>query len=70
LNVTRLSRGLTEPPRLRTERAYSPFAETFLASRDEDFATGSNVGGRRLKRDSEQLVMPKDRTLKKHRSHP
>jgi hypothetical protein len=52
-NMTRLSRGLTEPQLLRTERVYSPFAKTFLASRDEEFATGSNVGGRRLKKDSE-----------------
>jgi hypothetical protein len=51
--VTRLSRGLTEPQLLRTGRVYSRFAKTFLASRDEDFATGSNVGGRRLKRDTE-----------------
>jgi hypothetical protein len=57
-----------EPQLLRTERVYSPFAETFLASRDEDFATGSNVGGRRLKKRlrTNQWVMPKDRTLKKH----
>ena len=67
-NVARLSRGLTEPQLLRTERVYSPFAKTFLASRDEDFATGSNVGGRRLKKilRTNQWVMPKDRTLKKH----
>jgi hypothetical protein len=70
--VTRLSRGLTEPQLLRTGRVYSPFARTFLASRDEDFATASNVGDRRLKKRlrTNQWVMPKDRTLKKHGSHP
>jgi hypothetical protein len=58
----------SEPQLLRTERVYSPFAKTFLASSDEDFATGSNVGGRRLKKRlrTNQWVMPKDRTLKKH----
>ena len=62
-----VQRGVTEPL-LRTERVYSPFAKTFLASRDEDFATGSHVGGWRLRKRlrTNQLVMPKDRTLKKH----
>jgi hypothetical protein len=40
----------SEPQLLQTERVHSPFAKTVLASRDEDFATGSNVGGRRLKK--------------------
>jgi hypothetical protein len=61
-------RSVTEPQLLRTERVYSPFAKTFLASHDEDFATGSHVGGWRLKKRlrTNQLVMPKDRTFKKH----
>jgi hypothetical protein len=63
-----VQRSVTEPELLRIERIYSSFAKTFLASRDEDFATGSHVGGRRLKKRlrTNQLVMPKDRTLKKH----
>jgi hypothetical protein len=57
---------------LNARRAYSPFAKTFFASRGEDFATASNVGDRRLKKRlrTNQWVMPKDRTLKKHGSHP
>ena len=64
-NVTRLSRGLTEPQLLRTGRVYSPFAKTFLASRDEDFATGSNVGGRRFEKET-----PNQPIGDAKRSHP
>src|SRR5882757_2048383 len=58
-----VQRSVTEPELLRIERIYSSFAKTFLVSRDEDFATGSHVGGRRLKKRvrTNQLVMPKDR---------